>query len=213
LDLPDVRSGMAGAGAALMGIGSSRGDDRSVAAAEMAISSPLLESSIDGAHGVLLSIQGGSDLGLFEINEAAQLVSNSAAPDANFIFGAVIDDALGDEVRVTVIAAGLGDNRGRGALPEPTARVLSGRRESNGRATVSAGHHSGAPGYQAAAVASPGPAASGGQLADPPDGAASPLGWRNGHAPAPAGPGAADPGGAGQAGSASQAAGAGAAET
>jgi cell division protein FtsZ len=89
-----------------MGIGSSRGDDRSVAAAEMAISSPLLEASIDGAHGVLLSIQGGSDLGLFEINEAAQLVANSAAPDANIIFGAVIDDALGDEVRVTVIAAG-----------------------------------------------------------------------------------------------------------
>src|SRR5207253_9459423 len=95
----------------------------------------------------------------------------------------------------------------------PTARVLSGRRESNGRATVSAGHHSAAPGYQAAAVASPGPAAGGGQLAEPPAGPDSPLGGRNGHAPAPAGPGAADPGGAGQAGSASQAAGAGAAET
>ena len=106
LDFADVKSVMSGAGSALMGIGSSRGDDRSVAAAEMAISSPLLEASIDGAHGVLLSIQGGSDLGLFEINEAAQLVSNSAAPDANIIFGAVIDDALGDEVRVTVIAAG-----------------------------------------------------------------------------------------------------------
>jgi cell division protein FtsZ len=205
LDFADVKSIMSGAGSALMGIGSSRGDDRSVAAAEMAISSPLLESSIDGAHGVLLSIQGGSDLGLFEINEAAQLVSNSAAPDANFIFGAVIDDALGDEVRVTVIAAGLGDNRSRGTLPEPAARVLSGRRESNGRATVSAGHHSAAPGYQAAAVASPGPAASEGRLADPPDGADSPLGGRNGHAPAPAGPDAADPGGAGQVGSASQA--------
>jgi cell division protein FtsZ len=106
LDFADVRSVMSGAGSALMGIGSARGDDRSVAAAEMAISSPLLEASIDGAHGVLLSIQGGSDLGLFEINEAAQLVANSAAPDANIIFGAVIDDALGDEVRVTVIAAG-----------------------------------------------------------------------------------------------------------
>jgi len=82
-----------------------------VAAAEMAISSPLLEASIDGAHGVLLSIQGGSDLGLFEINEAAQLVSNSAAPDANIIFGAVIDDALGDEVRVTVIAAGFDESQ------------------------------------------------------------------------------------------------------
>jgi cell division protein FtsZ len=106
-----VKSVMSGAGSALMGTGSSRGDDRAVAAAEMAISSPLLEASIDGAHGVLLSIQGGSDLGLFEINEAAQLVSNSAAVDANIIFGAVIDDALGDEVRVTVIAAGLDQER------------------------------------------------------------------------------------------------------
>ena len=112
LDFADVKSVMSGAGSALMGTGSSRGDDRAVAAAEMAISSPLLEASIDGAHGVLLSIQGGSDLGLFEINEAAQLVSNSAAVDANIIFGAVIDDALGDEVRVTVIAAGLDAERG-----------------------------------------------------------------------------------------------------
>jgi cell division protein FtsZ len=116
LDFADVKSVMSGAGSALMGTGSSRGDDRAVAAAEMAISSPLLEASIDGAHGVLLSIQGGSDLGLFEINEAAQLVSNSAAVDANIIFGAVIDDALGDEVRVTVIAAGLNENgNGRSA--------------------------------------------------------------------------------------------------
>jgi cell division protein FtsZ len=106
LDFADVKSVMSGAGSALMGIGSSRGDDRAVAAAEMAISSPLLEATIDGAHGVLLSIHGGSDLGLFEINEAAQLISNSAAVDANIIFGAVIDDELGDEVRVTVIAAG-----------------------------------------------------------------------------------------------------------
>jgi cell division protein FtsZ len=117
LDFADVKSVMSGAGSALMGIGSSRGDDRSVAAAEMAISSPLLEASIDGAHGVLLSIQGGSDLGLFEINEAAQLVSNSAAPDANIIFGAVIDDALGDEVRVTVIAAGFDEAGNRRARP------------------------------------------------------------------------------------------------
>src|SRR6201994_203302 len=106
LDFADVKSVMSGASSALMVIGSTRGDNRAVAAAEMAISSPLLEASIDGAHGVLLSIQGGSDLGLFEINEAAQLVANSAAVDANIIFGAVIDDALGDEVRVTVIAAG-----------------------------------------------------------------------------------------------------------
>jgi cell division protein FtsZ len=130
LDFADVKSVMSGAGSALMGIGSSRGDDRAVAAAEMAISSPLLEASIDGAHGVLLSIQGGSDLGLFEINEAAQLVSNSAAVDANIIFGAVIDDALGDEVRVTVIAAGFDEARmstGNG-LGQAAAPVLPGLR-------------------------------------------------------------------------------------
>ncbi|HEV2373942.1 MAG TPA: cell division protein FtsZ [Streptosporangiaceae bacterium] len=121
LDFADVKSVMSGAGSALMGIGSSRGDDRAVAAAEMAISSPLLEASIDGAHGVLLSIQGGSDLGLFEINEAAQLVANSAAPDANIIFGAVIDDALGDEVRVTVIAAGFDEAGVPHARSAPTA--------------------------------------------------------------------------------------------
>ncbi|NAZ82411.1 cell division protein FtsZ [Kineococcus sp. R8] len=106
LDFADVKSVMQGAGSALMGIGSARGDDRAVQAAESAISSPLLEASIDGAHGVLLSIQGGSDLGLYEINEAARLVQEAAHPEANIIFGAVIDDALGDEVRVTVIAAG-----------------------------------------------------------------------------------------------------------
>src|SRR5262249_29692527 len=106
LDFADVKSVMANAGSALMGIGSARGDDRSVVAAEMAVSSPLLEASIDGAHGVLLSIARGSDLGLFEINEAAALVSQAAHPEANIISGATIDDALGDEVRVTVIAAG-----------------------------------------------------------------------------------------------------------
>ena len=126
LDFADVKSVMSGAGSALMGTGSSRGDDRAVAAAEMAISSPLLEASIDGAHGVLLSIQGGSDLGLFEINEAAQLVANSAAVDANIIFGAVIDDALGDEVRVTVIAAGLDENRSSRAVDSsPSASASS----------------------------------------------------------------------------------------
>jgi cell division protein FtsZ len=91
----------------------------------MAISSPLLEASIDGAHGVLLSIQGGSDLGLFEINEAAQLVANSAAPDANIIFGAVIDDALGDEVRVTVIAAGFDEPQGSRPRPRTAAYPAS----------------------------------------------------------------------------------------
>ena len=135
LDFADVKSVMSGAGSALMGTGSSRGDDRAVAAAEMAISSPLLEASIDGAHGVLLSIQGGSDLGLFEINEAAQLVSNSAAVDANIIFGAVIDDALGDEVRVTVIAAGLNENgNGRSAGSAGAAHSGGSSFSSNGSA-------------------------------------------------------------------------------
>jgi cell division protein FtsZ len=106
LDFADVKSVMQGAGSALMGIGSARGDDRAVQAAELAISSPLLEASIDGAHGVLLSIQGGSNLGIFEINDAARLVQEAVHPEANIIFGAVIDDTLGDEVRVTVIAAG-----------------------------------------------------------------------------------------------------------
>src|ERR1700704_1881482 len=106
LDFADVKSVMSGAGSALMGIGSARGENRAVEAAERAISSPLLEQSMDGARGVLLSIAGGSDLGLFEINDAAQLVTDAAHSDANIIFGAVIDDALADEVRVTVIAAG-----------------------------------------------------------------------------------------------------------
>ena len=106
VDFADVKSVMAGAGTALMGIGSARGEGRAVQAAAKAISSPLLEASMDGAHGVLLSIAGGSDLGLFEINEAASLVQEAAHEDANIIFGTVIDDSLGDEVRVTVIAAG-----------------------------------------------------------------------------------------------------------
>ncbi|MFF5987506.1 cell division protein FtsZ [Prauserella flavalba] len=106
LDFADVKSVMSGAGSALMGIGSARGEGRAVQAAEKAINSPLLEASMDGAHGALLSIAGGSDLGLFEINEAASLVQESAHPEANIIFGTIIDDSLGDEVRVTVIAAG-----------------------------------------------------------------------------------------------------------
>ena len=111
LDFADVKSVMSNAGSALMGIGSARGENRAVEAAEMAVSSPLLEESIDGAHGVLLSIAGGSDLGLFEINEAAALVAEAVHADANIIFGATIDDALGDEVRVTVIAAGFEGGR------------------------------------------------------------------------------------------------------
>ena len=127
LDFADVKSVMAGAGSALMGIGSARGEARSIRAAELAISSPLLEASIDGAHGVLLSIAGGSDLGLFEISEAAELVAKSAHPDANIIYGTVIDDALGDEVRVTVIAAGFdGGQPKRMVMPVINAATISG---------------------------------------------------------------------------------------
>ncbi len=106
VDFADVKGIMSGAGTALMGIGSARGDGRALKAAEIAINSPLLEQSMEGAQGVLMSIAGGSDLGLFEINEAASLVQEAAHPEANIIFGTVIDDSLGDEVRVTVIAAG-----------------------------------------------------------------------------------------------------------
>jgi cell division protein FtsZ len=106
VDFADVKGIMSGAGTALMGIGAARGDGRALKAAEIAINSPLLEASMEGAQGVLMSIAGGSDLGLFEINEAASLVQESAHPEANIIFGTVIDDSLGDEVRVTVIAAG-----------------------------------------------------------------------------------------------------------
>ncbi|MGN6473739.1 MAG: cell division protein FtsZ [Mycobacteriales bacterium] len=123
LDFADVKSVMTGAGTALMGIGSARGDDRALIAAEGAIASPLLEASIEGAHGVLMNVSGGSDLGLFEIHEAAQLVAESAHPEANIIFGAVIDDALGDEVRVTVIAAGFDGGMPRARTYEPRQRA------------------------------------------------------------------------------------------
>jgi len=105
-DFADVKMIMTNAGSALMGIGYASGEGRAVAAARSAISSPLLEASIEGARGILLNISGPSDLGLFEVNEAAEIISEAAHPDANIIFGAVIDDALGDEVRITVIAAG-----------------------------------------------------------------------------------------------------------
>jgi cell division protein FtsZ len=130
LDFADVKSVMSGAGSALMGIGSARGDNRALLAAEQAIASPLLEASMEGAHGVLLSISGGSDLGLFEINEAASLVSDAAHADANIIFGAVIDDALGDEVRVTVIAAGF--DSGRPSSRKDGAAAMPGGAPSGG---------------------------------------------------------------------------------
>ncbi|RRJ86275.1 cell division protein FtsZ [Gulosibacter macacae] len=106
VDFADVKSVMQGAGSALMGIGTARGADRSVKAAELAVASPLLEASIEGAHGVLLSVQGGSNLGMFEVAEAAQLVRDAVYEGANIILGTAVDDTLGDEVRVTVIAAG-----------------------------------------------------------------------------------------------------------
>ena len=124
LDFADVKSVMQGAGSALMGIGASRGADRAIKAAELAVASPLLEASIDGAHGVLLSIQGGSNLGIFEINDAARLVQEAVHPEANIIFGAVIDDTLGDEVRVTVIAAGFDGG-------EPSVRPAQTDKRSN----------------------------------------------------------------------------------
>jgi cell division protein FtsZ len=125
VDFADVKGIMSGAGTALMGIGAARGDGRALKAAEVAINSPLLEASMEGAQGVLMSIAGGSDLGLFEINEAASLVQDAAHPDANIIFGTVIDDSLGDEVRVTVIAAGF-DASGPGRKPVVSAAKGSG---------------------------------------------------------------------------------------
>ncbi|WP_025133665.1 cell division protein FtsZ [Leucobacter sp. PH1c] len=119
LDFADVKSVMQGAGAALMGIGSARGADRAIKAAELAVASPLLEASVEGAHGVLLSIQGSSNLALSEIYEASTLVQDVVHPEANIIFGTVIDDTLGDEVRVTVIAAGFDADQAVAAAPSP----------------------------------------------------------------------------------------------
>lgn len=128
LDFADVKSIMTDAGSALMGIGSARGENRAVRAAELAISSPLLEASIDGAMGVLLSVAGGSDLGLFEINEACELVQSAAHREAKIIFGTTIDDALGDEVRITVIAAGFdGGVPKKVSMPVIDASALSGK--------------------------------------------------------------------------------------
>src|SRR5437660_9820817 len=127
LDFADVKAVMTGAGSALMGIGHGRGEGRAEAAARPAISSQLLEASIEGAKGVLLSIAGPSDLALHEVNRAAETITKVAHPDANIIFGAVIDDALGDEVRVTVIAAGF-DKLGNGKNGGKLQRVLDAER-------------------------------------------------------------------------------------
>jgi cell division protein FtsZ len=125
-DFADVKMIMSNAGSALMGIGTATGEGRALNAARGAISSPLLEASIEGARGILLSIAGGSDLGLFEVNEAAEVIHGVAHPDANIIFGTVIDDEMGDEVRVTVIAAGFD------RWEEKTSSSRAPRRESSG---------------------------------------------------------------------------------
>ncbi|MGH3104883.1 MAG: cell division protein FtsZ, partial [Gaiellaceae bacterium] len=123
LDFADVRTIMRDAGSALMGIGSASGENRAAEAARTAVSSPLLEASIEGATGILLNVSGGSDIGLFEVNEAAEVVTSAADQNANVIFGAVIDESLGDEVRVTVIATGFGGSarRRRRRAEEPGA--------------------------------------------------------------------------------------------
>src|SRR6201995_5499723 len=112
LDFADVRTIMHDAGSALMGIGTAAGENRAAEASKAAISSPLLEEPVDGATGILLNITGGKDLGLFEVNEAAEIVNSASDPNSNIIFGAVIDEAMGDEVRVTVIATGFDRTRG-----------------------------------------------------------------------------------------------------
>ena len=123
LDFADVRTIMRDAGSALMGIGTASGENRASEAARAAVSSPLLETSIEGATGILLNITGGPEIGLFEVNEAAEVVTSAADQNANVIFGAVIDDALGDDIRVTVIATGFGGQRRRrrrdGAVEAP----------------------------------------------------------------------------------------------
>ena len=122
-DFADVKMILTNAGSALMGVGYASGDGRAVAAARSAISSPLLEASIEGARGILMTISGPSDIGLFEVNEAAEIVSQAAHPDANIIFGAVIDDSMGDEARLTVIAAGFDRYEGEATRRGPRGEL------------------------------------------------------------------------------------------
>jgi cell division protein FtsZ len=123
LDFADVRTIMHDAGSALMGIGAAAGENRAAEAAKMAISSPLLEESVEGATGILLNITGGNDLGLFEVNEAAEIVNAASDPSANIIFGAVIDPSMSDEVRVTVIATGFDHGRARPSTAREETRT------------------------------------------------------------------------------------------
>jgi cell division protein FtsZ len=122
LDFADVRTIMREAGSALMGIGLASGENRAGEAARAAISSPLLEASVEGATGILLNITGGKDLGLFEVNDAAEIIQNAADPNANIIFGAVIDESMSDDVRVTVIGTGFDHRPGRAARAEGRSR-------------------------------------------------------------------------------------------
>ena len=124
-DFADVKMVLANAGSALMGIGEASGEDRAVSAAKSAISSPLLESAIDGARGVLLNITGPSSMGLFEMNAAAEIIHGVAHPDANIIFGTVIDDEIGDSLRITVIAAGFDrvESGGSTLTERPSSRL------------------------------------------------------------------------------------------
>jgi cell division protein FtsZ len=138
LDFADVRTIMSGAGNALLGIGMGTGDRRAVEAAEHAVASPLLETSMEGARSILLSITGGPDLSLWEVNEAARAVAEAAHPDANIIFGAMVDEKLTDNVWVTVIATGYGDGRPRLRHPE-RAEVGEARREDRGALREPAG--------------------------------------------------------------------------
>ncbi len=125
LDFADVRTVMEDAGTALIGIGDAAGESRATEAAKSAISSPLLEESVEGAAGILLNITGGRDLGLFEVNEAAEIIASAADANANIIFGAVIDESLADEVRVTVIATGF---HHRGTRPGTARDAVRSRR-------------------------------------------------------------------------------------
>ena len=138
LDFADVRTIMRDAGSALMGIGVASGENRAAEAARTAVSSPLLEQSVDGATGILLNVTGGTELGLFEVNEAAEVVTGAADQNANVIFGAVIDDSLGDEVRVTVIATGFGAQRRRRRVEvaEPAAAMSGGEQRPPERSDV-----------------------------------------------------------------------------
>ena len=147
LDFADVRTIMSDAGNALLGIGMGAGERRAIEAAEQAVASPLLETSMEGAHSILLSITGGRDLSLWEVNEAAKAVAEAAHPDANIIFGAMVDEKLADQVWVTVVATGYGTDakrprrieEQRDVAPRAAERVSPSLREPRGEPRGRAG--------------------------------------------------------------------------